>query len=209
MIQIEDGFLDVQGENFENGVQGTITGHGTIANRRATLVNRGRIAPTGLPNVLRVAGDIQLTSEGDFVAMLTDAYQRSSASALQVLGTAELGGSLEVSKAEGYQLGPHETYTIITASRGVTGMFAGLEEGARIGELDGWELFISYRGGNGQDVILYTVPEPGVLALFGLIPIFHLARRPSPHKTAQKHRTKPSRGPIYDQAANRYTVARR
>jgi hypothetical protein len=54
----------------------------------------------------------------------------------------------------------NRTFLILNTTGNSTGQFAGLPEGARVGAFDNLDLFITYKGGNGNDVALFTIPEP-------------------------------------------------
>jgi hypothetical protein len=47
----------------------------------------------------------------------------------------------------------------------LTGQYDGLAEGALVGNFGGEDLFITYTAGSGNDVALYTIPEPTTLLL--------------------------------------------
>lgn len=49
----------------------------------------------------------------------------------------------------------------------INGFFAGLPEGSQL-FVNGFEYTISYQGGDGNDIVLSAVPEPGTWALLGL-----------------------------------------
>jgi hypothetical protein len=78
---------------------------------------------------------------------------------LTVTGNLALDGSVSVSLIEDFTLGPGLSFPIIDIQGTRTGFFAGLAEGATVATLSGWDLHVSYAGGNGNDVFLYTVPN--------------------------------------------------
>ncbi len=47
----------------------------------------------------------------------------------------------------------------------LTGQYEGLAKGALVGNFGGEDLFITYTAGSGNDVALYTIPEPTTLLL--------------------------------------------
>ena len=75
---------------------------------------------------------------------------------LLVSGDLGLAGSLSVSLIDGHTLGFNQTYLIGDVGGGLTGRFAGLDEGASVGSYGGVDLFISYAAGDGNDVSLFT-----------------------------------------------------
>ena len=89
-----------------------------------------------------------------------------------------LSGDLSVSLINGYELSLGQEFTIFEISGDLTGTFAGLAEGDVVGNLGGTYLFITYAGGDGNDVVLFTnaapIPEPGsglllALGVLGLV----------------------------------------
>jgi probable HAF family extracellular repeat protein len=86
----------------------------------------------------------------------------------QILVTGELGlaGELSVSLIDGFQLSYNQEFLIANVGHSLVGQFTGLGEGSRVGTFNGIDLFISYAGGNGNDVLLFSaIPEPGCAGL--------------------------------------------
>ena len=89
---------------------------------------------------------------------------------LNVTGTVTLSGLLITSFVGGYTPGGVDALTVILndgTGDAVIGTFTGLPEGSAVGATG---LFITYAGGDGNDVVLTAVPEPtsAVLMLSGL-----------------------------------------
>lgn len=80
--------------------------------------------------------------------------------ALHVLGDAQLVGDLAVSLPIGFSLEGGQRFTIVEVDGNQIGEFDGLTEGALVGSF-GEELFITYTGGDGNDVVLFTAGLPG------------------------------------------------
>lgn len=87
---------------------------------------------------------------------------------LIINGDLSLGGTLSVVPLDGFSFQPNQLFTIFDVNGDLSGTFAGLAEGDRVGTFGGEDLFISYRGGDGNDVALSTVPEPAGIALLGV-----------------------------------------
>lgn len=92
--------------------------------------------------------------------------------------TADLGGTLDLELYYGFTPVVGQSFKIIDVGETLTGRFTDLREGAMAEAFGDVGLFISYAGGDGNDVVLTAavVPEPaamGVLSLAGL----SLARR--------------------------------
>ncbi|MFI9168252.1 autotransporter [Streptomyces lincolnensis] len=125
-------------------VSTALSGKGTVV---GTVTNEGVVA--GGPTV---SGDYTQRAEGQLV--LADAP-------LKVTGAVRLAGALDVSAAG---TDPAREITVLEHSgRGkVVGAFSGLKEGTRL-KLADTTYRISYRGGDGNDVVLSTVaasPSP-------------------------------------------------
>jgi hypothetical protein len=98
---------------------------------------------------------------------------------LDVTGNVELAGALDVYLIDSFQLLAGMSFDILRVGDDLTGQYVGLDEGTMVDYYDpngvsgGLNLYITYAGGDGNDVTLYTlaaVPEPAaiLLALFGL-----------------------------------------
>ena len=97
----------------------------------------------------------------------------------QMVVTGELGlaGDLSVSLIDGHTLG-HNQFYLIGDVGSLFGEFQGLAEGDLVGTFGGHELFITYSGGNGNDVGLFTaVPEPGSVFVLAIGGVFIVNRR--------------------------------
>ena len=95
-------------------------------------------------------------------------------------GDLALDGTLTVVPLDGFAFGPNQSFTIFDVSGALSGTFAGLGEGDRVGTFGGTDLFITYAGGTGNDVALFTsVPEPSTAGLLplGAVGLLHRRRR--------------------------------
>lgn len=136
-----------------------------------TATTNGLIAPGTIGDaagLLVVGGNLDIQSgaalDVDIGGTSPDAYDR-----LSVTGSVTLGGGLFVSLFGGYTPAGTDSLTIILNDGGdpVSGTFDGLPQGSAVGSTG---FFINYAGGDGNDVVLTTVPEPGsaVMLLSGL-----------------------------------------
>ena len=78
-----------------------------------------------------------------------------------VTDDAILDGFLDVSKVPGFTVLPGQSFEIIDVADSSTGIFDAMPEGSTVGIYDGEDLLITYAGGDGNDVVVYTLPEPG------------------------------------------------
>jgi hypothetical protein len=85
---------------------------------------------------------------------------------VHVLDDGQFAGNLDVTLLGGFTLEEHQNFKILDVDGDASGQFAGLAEGAAIGT-PGETLFISYAGGDGNDVVLYTDPLAGDFSFDG------------------------------------------
>jgi hypothetical protein len=100
-----------------------------------------------------VAGDLTINSGA--LAIELGGSGPGEFDQLVVDGAATLGGSLDVSLLDGFALEANSVCKIIDIAGARAGEFAGLGEGALVGDF-GESLFITYAAGDGNDVALYT-----------------------------------------------------
>lgn len=84
-----------------------------------------------------------------------------------------LDGNLSLELYGGFLLNYDMTFTLVKAEKNLFGQFIGLNEGALVTNLSGYDVFITYQGGDGNDVVVFTqaIPEPstfGLLVLAGI-----------------------------------------
>ena len=87
---------------------------------------------------------------------------------LDVAGDANLDGTLSVAVDGGLVLDQGDVFTLIDVGTSIIGTFIGLAQGDSVGNFGGIDLFISYVGGDGNDVTL-VVPLPGDVDLDGFV----------------------------------------
>ena len=105
------------------GPLGALTGDGTLTT--PTLINNGTVAPAG-PNgttgTLTINGNYQQGSNGE-LATGVGGPASSQADKSQVNGTAALDGTLALNSINNFHPSSGDTYTILSATGGVTGNF--------------------------------------------------------------------------------------
>lgn len=81
-----------------------------------------------------------------------------------------LNGNLVLTLYGSFVLSDGMQFTLVQAEQSLFGQFIGLDEGALVGNLSGHDVFITYSGGDGNDVVAFTnpVPEPGTIGLLVL-----------------------------------------
>lgn len=104
---------------------------------------------------------------------------------LVVQGNVDLMGGLEVSLIDGFQLGLGQQFEFLSVGGLLSGQFAGLTEGALVGNFGGRNLWITYQGQGSSGVTLFTaVPEPASGLLLGLL-LFAAATRRCPERRSR------------------------
>ncbi|MEM8835380.1 MAG: hypothetical protein AAGD00_06130 [Planctomycetota bacterium] len=97
----------------------------------------------------------------------------------RVHGTADvrLNGWLTVDFADGFRLARNQEFLFFEIDGIREGTYRNLAEGAVVGTSNGLDVFVTYLGGDGNDIALYTLPVPGTLALGVLALPFARRRR--------------------------------
>lgn len=141
-------------------IRGILAGVGRIGN--VTIEDGGVIAPGNSPGTLST-GNLTFEEGGIYEFELAGA-EAGQYDQINVTGTVTLGnGTLSVLPLEGFVPTQGQSFVIINndGTDAVDGVFAGLAEGATV-EVDGQPWFtISYIGGDGNDVVLTTIPGVG------------------------------------------------
>lgn len=148
-----------------------LAGNGTIITSNGTVEISGTVSPGFSPGHIEFQSDVILGSTSKLEIELASL---SSFDTLDIKGNAVLGGDLNVSLLNGFALASNQSFLFMNIDGSASGMFNGLMENGIVGNYGGVDLFISYVGGDGNDVRLFTaiaVPEPasvGLLAACGV-----------------------------------------
>ena len=124
------------------GLAGTITGSGKVG---GSLTNTSAtVAPGNSPGTLTVEGDFTQEAGGTLAIELAGTAA-GEFDVLEVLGSAVLGGSLDITEL--YTPGGADTWTILTAFGGITGNFSTITPGYQVALANGdTELVLSLSG---------------------------------------------------------------
>jgi uncharacterized protein with beta-barrel porin domain len=159
---VQAGVLIVDGNQSVTNVVlngGTLDGKGTVG---SVTASGGTLAP-GDPEatgIMTCLAPVNLASAATFSVRLNGTTAGSGYDQLNVTGAvnlnsdAGLGSTLAVSVGFGSMVG--DTFTILTATGGVTGTFQGLAEGAII-TVGGMNFQITYQAAGGTAVVLTHV----------------------------------------------------
>ena len=143
------------------GSGATLAGNGGVGGLNIGL--EGTHGPGASAGLTEVAGDYEMlgTLEIELGGLDEAEFDR-----VVVGGAATLSGVLEVALIDGFELGFDQRFEFLSAGS-VSGVFAGLGDGALVGSFGGMDLFIEY-GDGGVSLVTVVIPEPMSLALLGL-----------------------------------------
>ena len=153
-----------------NGADALLGGAGRVGEVNFG-VNGGKLAPGNTLDGYGTldTGDVDLSSAGTVTLELVLGGTTGGLNfdRLRVAGSVDLSGQeLGLSLASGYTPDVGDAFGIIDndAADAVSGTFSGLSEGSTF-TLGSTEFSISYVGGDGNDVVVTTIPEPAILGL--------------------------------------------
>jgi len=155
---------------------GMLSGSGTIVGDVHAL---GVISPGTSAGTIAIDGNVLLGSSAATVIEL-GGLGSGQFDRLVVTANLHLNGDLFVSLIDGHSLGMNQHYLIAEVGGELFGQFNTLDEGALVGNFAGHDLFISYAGGSGNSVVLFTaIPEPNASMFLAIaaIALLHLRCR--------------------------------
>ena len=120
------------------------------------IVNHGDFDVAG---DVALAGDLTLDAPGSINFLLGGSLAGQFGS-LAITGDVNLGGELDISLTSGFVPTEGDVLEIIDVEGALTGLFAGLSDGALVGNFGGTDLFIDYNAGDGSDVALFAGIDP-------------------------------------------------
>ena len=167
---IDNSFNPLGAEGFINN--GSYSGSGII---KGSWTDRGVVKAGNSSGGLLIDGDyrkeagtkeIELGGTDHFDFHRTDTEHDF----VEITGDLIInGGTLDVSLIDDFKLDLNQEFDIVKVDGELTGTYEGLEEGAIVGSFDSvygqipMNLFITYEGGDGNDIALYTADK-----IFGL-----------------------------------------
>jgi hypothetical protein len=109
-----------------------------------------------------VSGNLTMAAS-DSLAIRLGGTSPQLSDSLSIGGNASLAGALGVSLQGGFIPSLGDEFAIVGIAGSLAGTFNGLADNALVGNFGGTDLFITYAGGDGNDVVLFAqaAPLPG------------------------------------------------
>ena len=165
------GTLDTTDGQFTN--YGTLNGSGSI---KGSYTDHGHTKPGNSAGVMTIDGDYLKMAGSKEIELggLFDGGGDKSLTEhdwLNVTGNVELAGTLDVKLLGGFELHRGNVFNFLRVGGTLNGQYDGLDDGDLVGNFGGQDLFITYGGGDGNDVALFTnaVPEPTTVLIWSML----------------------------------------
>ena len=84
-------------------------------------------------------------------------------------GNVELAGILHVRLIDGFELAEGMSFNLPRVGGTLTGQYDRHGKGDLVGNFSGQDAFITYVGGDGNDLTLFTVPEPRMALTWSML----------------------------------------
>ncbi len=186
-VVINDGIIDNTNGTFK-GVPVKNEGSGKVIHPKLTgtgkiigdYESRGVFSPGNSAGGHFIDGDLLISSTSSTVIQLgglSDTNRDSTQTDYDFIDVAgDLlidGGSLEVSLIDDFKIERGQKFMISDVDGDLSGEFKKLGEGSSVGLFDSMysepiDLFISYQGGDGNDICLYTMPQTNADMIFSV-----------------------------------------
>ena len=171
LILKDPAILDTSGGSFANF--GTLKGDGKI---KGNYTDHGHIKPGNSAGAMTIDGNyfkVDGTKEIELGGLFDGGGDKSLTEHdwLDVMGDVELAGTLDVKLLGGFELHRGNVFNFLRVGGTLTGQYDGLGDGDLVGNFGGQDLFITYGGGDGNDVSLFTnaVPEPTTVLIWSML----------------------------------------
>lgn len=141
---------------------GNFTGTGTVE-------YNGDYRPGNSPANVHYEGSVVFNSTAGLFIELGGRLPGSEFDRLTIQGNIDLSGLLNLQLIHGFIPNPGDSFTIIDNQgiASINGIFTGLTEGTLFTS-NGTLFQITYQGGDGNDLMITAVPEPGTVILVGI-----------------------------------------
>ena len=161
----EDGYAVFRG-SYNGGTEGP-----------GAVQMLGDLRPGNSAGAVRFEGDLQMgqssTTSLELGGLFDGGGDRSLTEFdwIDAMGNVELAGALNVELIDGFELHRGNVFEVFRISGTLSGQYNGLGEGALVGRFGNQDVFITYGGGDGNDIALFTstVPEPTTMLIWSLL----------------------------------------
>jgi Tol biopolymer transport system component len=136
---------------------GALAGNGNIGSGNVQAL--GDLLPGASPGIMSFGGDLTMGPLSNLTIEIAGTAL-GQFDRLVVAGDAALAGALDI-EFDGFSLALGQSFEILDIGGVQSGTFFGLAEGAPVGNFGGTDLFVTYAGGDGNDVVLFTIGLPG------------------------------------------------
>jgi hypothetical protein len=137
---------------------GALSGNGNVGSGDVQAL--GDLLPGASPGLMHFGGDLTMGPLTNLTIEIAGTAG-SQFDQLVIAGDATLAGTLNISLFDGFTLSLGQSFEIVDIGGARSGAFFGLAEGATLGNFGGTDLFITYAGGDGNDVVLFVPGLPG------------------------------------------------
>jgi hypothetical protein len=128
-----------------------------------SATGNGNLAPGASPGIFGVSGNYTFANGSTFTVEIDDAGTAGADyDQLDATGAVAIGSNVTLSLDidPGYTATAGDEFIIVKSGTGLSGTFNGLPEGSIATNIDGLDFYISYAGGDGNDVVV-KAPLPG------------------------------------------------
>jgi hypothetical protein len=168
------GGADFSAANTSVILQGTtirdLNNAGTDITSTSTTGN-GNLAPGASPGIFAVSGNYTFANSSAFTVEIDDAGTAGTDyDQLDATGAVAIGSTVTLSLDidPGYTPTAGDEFIIVKSGTGLSGTFNGLPEGSIATNIGGLDFYISYAGGDGNDVVLKAPLPAAALGFDGV-----------------------------------------
>ncbi len=133
---------------------GQLSGAGDFTGPGSVVV-RGGLRPGNSSSVVNFAGDL-VVGLGASTEIELGGLEIGEFDQLNIAGNLTLDGTLNVVLVNGFALADHQQFLIANVGGTSSGQFSNFGEGDVVGSFGGVNLYITYVGGDGNDIVLLT-----------------------------------------------------
>jgi hypothetical protein len=115
-LHLDGANLTITGTSLDNEVDGVIHGTGTLIVTNVTLTNKGELSPGQSPGTLNITGNYTQAASGQLTIEIDGPNPGSGFDQLNVTGTANLAGTLNLRLANDFTPSLNQTFDIVKSA---------------------------------------------------------------------------------------------